>query len=277
LSVLVALVALPATAAVQFEFRQVTVSDSQLAKPTTVIGRAVVDGDRSRVDYLEGSSAGVGNYVISKASTRDLTLVNPEKKTFMTRHSQPVVDNQTLKFSVSGLKLDMKDMGEGPAIAGYPTHYYRLVAHYNVSLKVGSLDLEQAVETIVEKWTTDAFGDVALSFFSDDPAQSGDPDLDQLMEAEISKIPGLPLRQIVTVTARLNEQAIARNSQLKINPTRTQRTEMVVTKVGRITAAKGTFDVPIGFVDVSRQTAVEGKGSVHVLSMTDDSKPDGSN
>lgn len=256
----------PVFAAVQYEFRQRTESDSQLKKPVTIVAKAVIDGNLSRVDYLDGSSVGAGSYVISNGATHDLTVINPKKKTYATRHLEKVEQNQTLTLKISDPKIDFKDLGQGPAIAGYSTHHYRLVARYNVSIKVGSLDLEQTVETTVEKWTTSVFGDVAMAFFANDPAKTGNPELDKLIDAEIGKIPGFPLRQIVTVTARLKDETLARHSQLRINPTRTQRTEMIVTKVGRANVSADTFQIPAGYTDVSRDADGAAENTVHKLS-----------
>src|SRR5579872_905986 len=53
------------SAAVQYEFRQTTHSDLESMPPTDVTGRGIIDGDRSRVEFLSGTGFEIGTYIIS--------------------------------------------------------------------------------------------------------------------------------------------------------------------------------------------------------------------
>jgi len=57
-------VVFPASAAVQYEFIQHTQSDVSLSRPSNLTGRALIDGDRSRVDFLTGDLYPPGTYCL---------------------------------------------------------------------------------------------------------------------------------------------------------------------------------------------------------------------
>jgi len=44
-----------AAAGIQYEFRQTTSSDLESIPATDCAGRAIIDGDRSRVDFISGN------------------------------------------------------------------------------------------------------------------------------------------------------------------------------------------------------------------------------
>jgi len=264
--------ATPCFGAVQYEFTQVTRSDSQLAAPVRLIGRAVVEGDRSRVDYLEGSTAGAGSYVVSTNGSRDLLIVDPSTQTFARRHATDASRRlDTLGVKISNLKLELGDSVRGPNIAGYPTTYWRLIATFDITVMIGSIPISQHVTTTIEKWTTEDFGDVLPSFFVRSPYQTGDSELDRLIEAETTRISGFPLRQVITVSSRLADQgrAAAVNAS-----SRNQRTEVLVTSIVRSTVQDSFFQVPPGFREASEVAAEKDPGGVHILSMTEESKKD---
>ncbi len=72
-----------ASGAVQYEFRQITHSDLESIPATDMTGRGVIDGDRSRVDFLSGNPFPAGTYVVTTNGSRTLTFVDPAKKTFV--------------------------------------------------------------------------------------------------------------------------------------------------------------------------------------------------
>src|SRR6184192_1891402 len=71
------------SAAVQYEFRQTTHSELESMPSTDVTGRGIIDGDRSRVEFLSGNAFPIGTYVITTNGSRTLTFVDPSKKTFV--------------------------------------------------------------------------------------------------------------------------------------------------------------------------------------------------
>ena len=86
LALALALVALgaaqTASAAITYEFHQVSHSDIDENAPAELVGRAVIDGDHSRVDFLSGDAYPPGTYVVSTNGSRTLTFVDPTRKSY---------------------------------------------------------------------------------------------------------------------------------------------------------------------------------------------------
>ena len=71
-----------ASAGIQYEFRQTTQSDLDGSRPTECSRRAVIDGARSRVEFLSGDLYPPGTFVVTNNGSRTLTFVDPSKKAF---------------------------------------------------------------------------------------------------------------------------------------------------------------------------------------------------
>src|SRR3954451_7692178 len=72
-----------ARAAIQYEFRQTTSSDLDTIPSTDCAGRAIIDGDRSRIEFVTGNAYPSGTYLIATNGSRMMTFVDPSKKTFV--------------------------------------------------------------------------------------------------------------------------------------------------------------------------------------------------
>src|SRR3954453_14883842 len=83
LLVLTASSASSASAAIQYEFRQTTSSDLETIPSTDCAGRAIIDGDRSRIEFVTGNAYPAGTYLIATNGSRTMTFVDPSKKTFV--------------------------------------------------------------------------------------------------------------------------------------------------------------------------------------------------
>lgn len=251
LAVVAFLLVLPlgaAPSAIRYEFQQVTKSDSSNERPRVLIGSAFLDRGMSRVDYASESTAGAGTWVISRNGGRDTYYVDPATKTYFARSSGELSDAlDGLQFKVSNLKIESKYLGSGPVIAGHPTEHHRLKATYDVSIALGPIPLVQHVQTVIDKWTTLAFGDVGATYFSGNLPQSGDPEIDKIIEAETLQISGFPLRQVTTVTTKLSNSNLPKSSQIQVERSRRQSTELLITKIGRAESDMSLFQLPAGY------------------------------
>src|ERR1051326_8202792 len=75
-------VAFSAFPAVQYDFTQRTQSDIEQIRPSNLSGRAIIDGDHSRVDFLTGDLYPPGSYCISTNGSRPRTSVDPAMKSY---------------------------------------------------------------------------------------------------------------------------------------------------------------------------------------------------
>jgi hypothetical protein len=263
--------ALDAAAAVQYDFRQVTRTDGGQARTDSVVGRGLIDGNRSRVDFLSGSVFGNGNYVISAEGGKRFMIVNAKDKTYAELDvSSLATALGSSPIKVENLKTDMTKLGDRPIIAGLPTEHYRLTASYEMTVDFCELSIRQKVQTVVDKWTTTAFGDIAQAFFVAGLPRTGNPELDQIIDAETSRFTGFPLRQVVTVITTA-EQVKTGRTNLPVQPTRKQTSEMVVTAIQAKDVAEAQFLIPTGFKRVDRPAVLE-DAVAKTLTMTPDSR-----
>src|SRR5436853_5022854 len=75
-------VALSASAAVEYDFTQRMQSDVDRSRPSNLSGHAVIDGDRSRIDFNTGDLYPPGTYCISNNGSRTLVFVDPGMKSY---------------------------------------------------------------------------------------------------------------------------------------------------------------------------------------------------
>src|SRR6266852_2061907 len=72
-----------ACAAIEYEFRQTTSSDLESIPSSDCAGRAIIDGDRSRVEFLSGNAYPIGTYIIATNGSRTMTFIDPSRKSFV--------------------------------------------------------------------------------------------------------------------------------------------------------------------------------------------------
>lgn len=273
ITVLLCLVAGNAAGAITYDFRQISRSDIQTMPPVDMMARAVIDGNRSRVDFVRGSTWGDGTYVIAQHSPQQMIVVDPSKKTYAELEvSSLAAALGSRKVELANVKSQVETLPDSPVIAGLPTKHVRLTTTYDMTVHFGMIAITQAVRTIVDRWTTTALGDVAGAFFTAGPLRTGHPDVDQLIEAETTKLSGFPLKQIVTIITS-SDRPPGRDSQLKINPTRRQSSEMVVTAIRQGTADPRLFEVPAGYTKTDDLTKSKDDSKIHVLTMEPESTP----
>jgi len=252
--------------AVQYEFRQTFRSDVESIPSNDTTGRAVIDGDRYRVEFLAGTAYPAGSYVISNA--RQQYWVDPSKKSYVEVNSANVANALgSSRITISNKKIEMTPMADHPIIAGLPTDHYRLVLSYTISVPFGQMQLKQSVTTVIDKWTTMAYAGVVESFLAGGSVHTGNPDLDDIFEAENTKIKGFPLRQTIEITT-VNTNPRAPGSKLEIQATHTQTRDLTITSIQATPeAAAALFQIPAGFHKASPLRDDSQKAPVHILSM----------
>jgi hypothetical protein len=267
--VLLVVTAPAASAAIQYEFRQTTSSDLESIPSSDCVGRAIIDGDRSRVEFLSGSEYPAGTYIIATNGSKMMTFVDPSRKSFVEVNAASVTTAiGTRKITVTNKKIDVTKLTDQTTVAGFPTEHYRLIMSYDITVNFGNLPLTQTVKTTIDKWTTTAFGEVGDTFLASGALHTGNPDLDDLMSAENSNIKGFALKQIVNVTTINNRAQQNVNSPLKVNRTVTQTRELVVTSIQPAASISlATFIVPATYHKAGPIHDDTEKSPMQVLSM----------
>jgi hypothetical protein len=252
-SVVVLLVAQNVAAGIEYQFRQIRRSEVETVPSLDITGRAVVDGERSRVDFMGGVPYTPGTYAISLDGARSLTFVDPAHKTYTEVNLAGLASSVgAARIDIANLKSSVETLADHPVIAGMPTDHARLTIKYDITMNMGTLALRQKVQTVIDKWTTKAFGDVNDTFLAGGSMHTGNVQLDEILDTETTKIKGLPLRQLVQVITT-SQNARVGNSELKFNPTRKQTTEMIVSSVTSKAIDPNAFLVPINFTKADSQ------------------------
>lgn len=253
-------------AAIQYEFHQSTRSEVDGLPGVDVGARAVIDGDRSRVDYLSGTLYPSGSYVISLDGSRRLIYVDPSTKTYSEVSASRVATVMGgQQISVKNFKVDVQKLDDHPIIAGHPTDHYRVQTSYDLTMTMATIPLTQSVNTIIDKWTTNAFGDVATAFLAGGTPRTGNADLDQLIDAETSRAKGFPLRQTFQITTSGFGQKKDPGAKVHVGMRR-QSADLTVTSIRTVEVHPAMFQVPAGFTEAEGASTSEDP-NVHILSM----------
>ena len=236
------------SAAVLYEFRQTTHSDLESVPSTDITGRGVIDGDRSRVEFVSGAGFTSGTYVITTNGSRTMIFVDPSKKTYVEVNAAGVASAiGSARITISNKKVNLTQLEDHPLMAGLPTEHYRLTIKYDITLAFGTIPLTQTVNEIIDKWVTQAFGEVAETFLAGGGIRTGNPDLDDLITTENTKIKGFALKQTISVTTTNDNPQIA-GSKLQLSRTLTQTRELTVTSIEpKAKVPADLFIVPANF------------------------------
>lgn len=231
--------------AIQYEFFQTSRSDSDSIQGNELNGRAVVDGLRTRVDFLSGSAYPPGTYVISTDGAKKLLFVDPTQKTYTEFNTMAIAAAiGTSNIKIDNMQSSVVKLEDSRVIAGIPTDHYRLTMTYDITVN-RRLQMKQSVKTTIDKWTTVRFGDVGVTAF-DAAIQTGNQQIDDLITAETTKIKGFPLKQTVQLVV-VSQIDPGRKSQLQFPSTRTRTHEMTVTSVTEMQPKDSLFSVPAGY------------------------------
>jgi hypothetical protein len=263
----VVLCAPAAFAAVEYEFHQTTSSEVEQIPSGDLTARAVIDGQRSRVDFVGGSAYPPGTYVVSTNGSRTLVFVDPLSKSFTEINvAAATAAMGSSKITIENTSSNFQTLDDHPIVAGYPTDHYRMTVRYDMTVTLGSLPLKQSVETVLDKWTTTAFGDVGETFLSDHGVKTGNQKIDDLIDEETTKVKGLALKQRVEITTT-NRNGQAPDSKLKINPTRKQTRDFLVTSIRRVDAVAASFFIPAAYHKTDPRQADPQQPKIHMLSL----------
>jgi len=236
-----------AYAAVQYEFRQTNSSDGEGVPVSEFTGRAVIDGERSRVDFLTGNYATPGSYVI--ASARQQTWVDPIRKVYQDVDTAGVAAAMGQgHIAITNKSVKSTKMDDRPLIAGIPTDHYRTVISYDITVYLGSLPVTQSVTETVDRYMTTAFGDLQAAMTGN--VKTGNASLDELLASEAASVKGFALREVVALTT-INHNTPVAGSPVQVNRSRTQTREFEVTSI----EAKAAIPAALFYVPASYQKA----------------------
>jgi hypothetical protein len=241
-----ALVTAPAFAAIQYDFIQKNSSDDTSTPSSDLSGRTTIDGMNSRVDFLGGTIYPPGTYVISNDGSRRLFYIDPSKRWYTEVNAASVATKLgAAPIKIQNQKSNFEKRDDTMVIAGLEADHYRVTLTYDITVTMKGIPLTQHVRTEIDTWATPKYADVLASSVAN-VERTGNAELDKLLDAETSKIRGLPLRQTVT-TRTLFDLPTTSRSELKVPATRTIIRETWVTKIHETAAEPSLFRIPSGY------------------------------
>ncbi len=98
----------------------------------------------------------------------------------------------------------------------------------------------ETVYTVTEEdiWTTNAITEPGVKIFLDRRMSSGDEQLDRILNKEMSKVVGFPLRRLTSTRQETKKQVTE------------SRSEMNIVELKTVDVADSVFEVPKGFAEV---------------------------
>lgn len=246
LAVLLVLAAVPTFAALQYDYVVTSTTDDPVSPTSDLSARAIVDGPRSRVDFVSGNAYPPGTYVISSDGSR-LLFVDPANKWYTELNTGGAVGALgASNITVDNVQHKIQKLADSQMIAGVETEHYQIILDYDVTTVMRTIPIKAKVHTVIDNWVTHRYGDLSQHMLANS-VRTGNAKIDGLLEFETSnKIKGFPMKQVVTT--RTSFPPGAANSQLKVNSTKTVRRELRITAVREAEASPALFIVPAGFV-----------------------------
>ena len=238
--------ATPCLAGVSF----IAVARSQgKATPDTAV-RALVSGDKARVEFVLPDARPLpdGEYMLTLDQGKTLYMVSPRTKTYSSYAVQDMLAQ--MGGMVQGMRGRMKMEFESPKIeklleedgglmAGLPTRHYRYRTSYKATTHLlGSLTVTTTTEEDI--WATTKLSEPGLPIWlTKAPPSTGDAQFDAIINAEMHKIEGFPLKR-VTITTTVNA-----NGEME-----STHSEIEVTEVKNVDVPDSAFRIPAGYKEV---------------------------
>ena len=173
---------------------------------------AWVDGDNARVEFTESGNPLLpgGSYLLTTDGGQTVVLVNTEQGTYsrwdieaMLRSVHQIMESTggMLSMTIRDSQVELLLEEAGGELLGHATTHYSYRTAYEMQLKVLGMKRRQMIVTDQEIWSTDDFGDPGMGMWlRQTPANTGDGGFDALIEVELDKMKGFPLKTVTTTT-----------------------------------------------------------------------------
>jgi hypothetical protein len=243
--VLVLVWAAPLRAGIYYE----STTSSERPRDTIQV-KGWVDGAAAKIEFQNGMREGFmpeGSYLVTRDGGKTLFLINPKEKTYSRWDLEAMLETfgqvmeamgPMMDFSIDNAKVDLLGREPGGTVVGLPTTLYRYHTAYDLNMKVMGIHRGSHIEMDQEIWATDAVDASGLGVWLRSARPTGFEGLDKLLDTEMSKVQGFPLKT-VTVTTTTNQKGKKSSSS---------RSTMEVTVLDRNRDIPGsTFEIPAGY------------------------------
>ena len=234
-------------------YEAVTTTEGKGGGMGDVTVHAWVDGEMAKVEFAESGNPmmGPGSYLLTRNGGKTIYLVNPSDKTYAEWDMEAMMNmaGGAMKMAKGMMNMKFSDpevekVGEEPggAMLGMPTTHYTYRTTYSMEMKFMGMHQKNTTVQDQEIWSTTAIDMPAMGLWlKGNGPKTGDEQLDALVQAEMDKVKGFPLRQ-VTVTTTTDQ---------KKGKSQTSTTTMEVTKFEKTSVPEATFVIPPSYTETS--------------------------
>jgi hypothetical protein len=223
---------------------------------------AWVEGAKARIEFRQSNNPimGQGTYMITTDGGRTLYLVDPEEKTYSRLDLDAMLRTMGAVLNTAGPMLSMEfvdprvellSQEPGGDVVGLPTTHYRYRTSYQLEMKVIGIRRSNAVDSLQDIWASDALTAEGMGVWLRKDRPSGNASLDRLIQSEMAKVQGFPLRT-VTVTTTTGQKG----------KSETSRSETVVTELDTDhSVSDDRFALPAGYRETQLPLPAEAAGT----------------
>ena len=231
-----------------------TAEGGKAAAQQNSVVKSWVSGDKGKTLFEDSSNALMAKdtYIITKDGGKTMFLVNPKDQTYMKWDLDSIMGFAGGAMKMMNMKFSdpkVEALGEEPdgLIAGLPTVHYRFRTSYTMSMSFMIMKKNLKVVKEEDIWAAPKLVDAALGMWlRKTPPKTGNQDLDALIQAEMGKVQGFPLKR-KTVTTNTDEKGKAETTTVT----------MEVTDLQMGPVPDSTFEIPAGY----KETSMPGTGS----------------
>jgi hypothetical protein len=211
--------------------------------------RAWVDGKRARMDFVQSSLPELrsGTYLITSDGGDSAFLVDPRSRTYERFDINTMIGNMAdmmramrsqMKVRFEEPKVEKLLEEAGPLMNGMRTRHFRYRTSYKAVIEM--FETETVATTTEEDiWTTTAITEPGIVALLNKRPSSGDEQLDRIVQQEMDKVPGFPLKHLTSTRTETKKQ------------TSQSRTEMFVLELKKVPVAASLFQIPKGFAELN--------------------------
>jgi len=158
LGALALLVAFQAGAQAPVSYTMTITTDSGTGRPEVSVEHVKAANGMVRLEMVPGDSAVralmAGSYMLLAESSDTIVTVLPSSHMMVSRSStaSPFPPGLVAMHRTGAPGLEVEDLGDGPVIAGLPTHHYRVTIDGDVEVTVDTTHCNRHVHVVTDTW-----------------------------------------------------------------------------------------------------------------------------
>lgn len=178
------------------------------AEMQNVSVKAWASDDKSKVEFENSGNPmmGQGDYMITTDGGKTVYMVNPKDKSYFKWDMDQMLQlaggaGKMVNMTVANHKVEKLAEEPDGVILGMPTIHYKFHTSYDMEMKIMGFGSKAHIDTVQEAWTAPKLVEAALGLWlKKTPPKTGNEELDKLINGEMSKMQGFPLKMITTTT-----------------------------------------------------------------------------